>query len=99
MASESNNGASFYSDHEIVSTLNKDFQKYATLENNIWSLDGSLDILPDKAPYGDTGYVAESSNPMVTITFSSVLTQLVAWRYNRLGETYNEYALVVGLQR
>ena len=93
LASESNNGASFYSDHdEIVSTLNKDFQKYATLENNIWSLDGSLDILPDKAPYGDTGYVAESSNPMVTITFSSVLTQLVPGVTIVWSETYNEYA-------
>lgn len=93
LANESNNGATFYSDHtEIVSTLNKDFQKYATLENNMWSLDGSFNVLPDKAPYGDTGYVAESSNPMVTIAFPRVLTQLIPGVTIVWSETYNEHA-------
>ena len=93
LASESNNGAMFYSDHnEIVSTENKEFQKYATLENNLWSLDGSFDILPDKDPYGDTGYVAESDFPMVTIMFPSVRTQLVPGVTIVWSETYGEYA-------
>lgn len=93
LATESNNGALFYSDHTaIVDTTNKDFQKYATLENNIWSLDGSFDILPDKNPYGDTGYVGNAEFPMVTITFPSVRTQLVPGVTIVWSETYGEYA-------
>lgn len=93
LATESNNGAVFYSDHtEIVSTTNKDFQKYATLENNMWSLDGSFDVLPDKAPYGDTGYVSDAENPMITIMFPNVRTQLVPGVTIVWSETYEEYA-------
>ena len=93
LATESNNGAVFYSDHtEIVSTTNKDFQKYATLENNMWSLDGSFDVLPDKAPYGDAGYVADAENPMITIMFPNVRTQLVPGVTIVWSETYGEYA-------
>ena len=93
LASESNNGATFYSDHsEIVSTLSKSFTKYATLENNLWSLDGSFGVLPDKAPYGDTGYVAEAEYPMVTIMFPSVRTQMVPGVTIVWSETYGEYA-------
>lgn len=33
-----------------------DAAKYASLEHNLWSLDGSCEIMPDKAPF-DNGYV------------------------------------------
>ena len=93
LASESNNGAVFYSDHDaIVETTSKDFKKYATLENNLWSLDGSFDVLPDKTPYGDTGYVADAKSPMVTISFPSVRTDLVPGVTIVWSETYGEYA-------
>lgn len=93
LASESNNGSTFYSNHaDIISTANKRFKKYATLENNLWSLDGSFDILPDGEPYGDTGYVAEADYPMVTITFPSVRTQIVPGVTIVWSETYGEYA-------
>lgn len=93
LASASNNGATFFSDHtEIVSTATKDFKKYATLENNLWTLDGSFDFLPDKAPYGDTGYVAETEHPTLTISFPSVRTQLVPGVTIVWSETYGEYA-------
>lgn len=93
LASESNNGATFYSDHTaIVDTADKRFPKYATLENNMWSLDGSFEILPNNAPYGDTGYVAESDYPMVTITFPSVRNHLVPGITIIWSETYGEYA-------
>lgn len=92
-ATESNNGAMFYSDHTaVVDTGNKQFPKYATLENNIWSLDGSLGILPDKAPYGDTGYVANVEYPMVTIMFPEVMTQAVPGVSIVWSEAYGEYA-------
>lgn len=93
LASESNNGSLFYSNHAaITETTGKDFQKYATLENNLWALDGSLEILPDKAPYGDTGYVAEAEYPMVTVMFPSIRTQLVPGVTIVWSETYGEYA-------
>ena len=93
LASESNNGAMFYSDHSaILSTTNKNFPKYATLENNMWTLDGSFDIFPDNEPYGDTGYVADAENPMVTIVFPSVRTQLVPGVTIVWSEAYGEYA-------
>ena len=92
-ATASNNGATFYSNHAaIVDTTNKDFQKYATLENNMWSLDGSFAVLPDQAPYGDTGYVADAANPMVTIMFPSVRTELVPGITIVWSDTYGEYA-------
>jgi hypothetical protein len=93
LASATNNGALFYSDHDaITETTSKDFKKYATLENNIWSLDGSFEILPDKAPYGDTGYVADAEYPMVTIEFPSVRNQLVPGVTIIWSEEYGEYA-------
>lgn len=93
LANESNNGVVFYSDHtSIVDTTSKSFKKYATLENNLWSLDGSFDVLPDKAPYGDTGYVADAEYPTVTIAFPSVRTELVPGVTIIWSETYGEYA-------
>lgn len=93
LLTESNNGSVFYSDHEsIVETANKDFHKYATLENNIWALDGSCGILPSQAPYGDTGYVADAEYPMVTIMFPEVREQAVPGITIVWSETYGEYA-------
>lgn len=93
LASESNNGAIFYSDHAaIVDTDSKQFPKYATLENNLWVLDGSFEALPDKAPYGDTGYVANVEYPMVTIQFPDVRNQLVPGVTIIWSEAYGEYA-------
>lgn len=40
-------------DDQSVSSL------YATLEQNFWLLDGSMDILPDKAPYNYQSYVSQ----------------------------------------
>ena len=92
-ANESNNGSVFYSDHaSILKNIDNDRKKYATLENNIWTLDGSLSVLPDEAPYGDTGYIADAEYPMVTITFPNVRSHLVPGVTIVWSETYNEYA-------
>lgn len=93
LAAESNNGVTFFSDHTaIVETDNKQFPKYATLENNMWVLDGSFDALPDNAPYGDTGYVADAEFPMVTIQFPTVRNQIVPGVTIIWSEAYGEYA-------
>lgn len=99
LAMESNNGAAFFSDHEaIVDTTDRAFRKYATLENNIWSLDGSVEILPTAAPYGDTGYVSDGNDfPTVTIKLPSVRTQPIPGITIVFSETYGEYATRVRL--
>lgn len=92
LAEESNTGATFFSNHEaIVSTADVAHPKYATLENNLWALDGSFDIIPDSAPYGDTGYVADADYPMVTISFPSVRKQPIPGITIVWSETYGEY--------
>jgi len=60
--------------------------KYATLEHNIWGLDGGTEIIPDSAPYGDTGYISDvlsladgtyANNPVISIDFTKVHTPIV----------------------
>lgn len=92
LATESNNGATFFSDHAaIVANADVTRPKYATLENNLWVLDGSFETLPDTAPYGDTGYVADAEFPLVTISFPSPRTQPVPGVTIIWSETYGEY--------
>jgi len=70
----------------ITDITSKTPPKYATLEHNIWGLDGSLNVIPDSAPYGDTGYVGNvlstedgtfADNPVISIEFSEVHTPIV----------------------
>lgn len=93
LAVESNNGVTFYSDHTaIVETTDKVHPKYATLEHNLWKLDGSFAILPENEPYGDTGYVADVSNAEITISFPTVREYIVPGVTIVWSETYGEYA-------
>lgn len=96
-ASESNNGAMNYSDHEaILDVPYKDFRLYATLEHNMWGLDGEHEVLPDEAPYGATGFVSESfvdgKVPIVAISFDSVHDQAIPGITITWSSEYGEYA-------
>ena len=74
----------FYSQgNTIANGIAKLATKYATLEHNIWCLDGTLKIIPDSSPYGDNGYVGSvlsgsdctfSPPPVITVSFSKVYT-------------------------
>lgn len=97
-ASESNNGSAYFSDHEaIVETTPRTYRLYATLEHNIWGLDGENEIMPDTAPYGATGYVSQSlvrGTPIPIVTLSFGKTQelpipgiTIVW-----SSKYGEYA-------
>lgn len=55
--------------------------KYATLERNLWVLDGTFKGVPNGPPYGDNGYVGNvlsgadgtyTTIPTITISFSGV---------------------------
>lgn len=49
--------------------------KYATLEHNLWALDGTRNILPDAGPYSNTGYVSNiAETGSVTLTLPEVHT-------------------------
>lgn len=51
-------GEAFFSNIKkaIDTSAAGDAEKYASLEHNLWALDGSFEVMPDKAPF-DNGYV------------------------------------------
>jgi len=100
-ASASDNGSIYIANTpQIVSGVAKDIVPYATLEHNIWLLDGSRKIIPE-SDYGDTGYVSDIlSNetcgfdkiPIVEISFTEVHAPLIPGITITWGDAYNEYA-------
>lgn len=69
--------------------------KYATNELNLWSLDGTYEILPDTAPYGDTGYVSNiASTGSVTLKLPEVRISPISGVTVTWSDTYGEYPSV-----
>jgi len=101
-ATLTNNGTAGYAQAvDIVDTTNKSHPLYATLEENVWGLNGSFNVLPDAAPYGDTAYVSSmqsdsdgtfSSVPVITLSFSSVREQPIPGITITWSSAYEEYA-------
>lgn len=91
-ASATDNGSTSFSNTEkIVGTDEADIISYATLEQNLWLLDGKLNILPQSqsgdSSLGETGYVSNimsdengvfPSSPTITISFSKVHEEYVS---------------------
>ena len=96
-----NNGEMYYSDtNYIVSDGDKIVHPYATLEQNLWVLDGSREILPD-SDYGEVGYVSYAicddnglfiANPVVSINYSKVHTNPLQGITIRWSDFLTEYA-------
>lgn len=96
------NGEEFFSNAQtVVEEEVKDPQKYATLESNIWVLDGSLSLLPDAPPYGRNGYLSDwlcgndgsfTPQPVVTIQYSKAYQPLNPGMTIVWGTAYEEYA-------
>ena len=101
-ATAEDNGAIYISNTEqIVSEVDKEIVPYATLEQNLWVLDGSRVIIP-LSDYGDCGYISESicnengifeNLPIVTVNFSQVNVNLVPGVTIIWGNSYGEYAV------
>lgn len=69
--------------------------RYATNELNLWSLDGTYEISPDTAPYGDTGYVSNiASTGSVTLKLPEVRISPIAGVTVTWSDTYGEYPSV-----
>lgn len=70
-------------------------KKYATLEQNIWALDGTLNILPDDEPYSNAGYVSNTGDyGVVTLTLPSVQTEAISGVTITWSSEHNEYPMV-----
>jgi hypothetical protein len=69
--------------------------KYATNELNLWSLDGTCGIFPDKAPYDITGYVSNiASTGSVTLKLPEVRLSPIAGVTVTWSDTLGEYPSV-----
>lgn len=68
-------------------------KKYATLEPNLWALDGTRNILANNEPYSNVGYVSDTANNgSITLTLPRVHTTLIPGITITWSSEYNEYA-------
>lgn len=98
-ATTATNEEPFSEAENVTNTLDKEPEKYATLEHNMWGLDGSFDYF-DETPV-DPGYTTTmlsnadgsfSSIPTITIQFSSLRTTLIPGITIVWGDAFGEYA-------
>ena len=84
---------------KITNTLDKEPEKYATLEHNLWGLDGTFNYF-DETPV-DAGYTTSllsnadgsfSPVPTITIQFPTVRTTLIPGLTITWGNAFDEYA-------
>lgn len=101
-ASASDNGATYISNtSQVVSEVDRNIPPYATLEQNIWVLDGGNKILPT-SNVGDTGFISgvfsdnyavfSTGVPTITVSFTRVHKNPIPAITITWGKAYNEYA-------
>ena len=100
-ASATDNGHVYFADtNHIVSDGIKKINPYATLERNLWLLDGSRKVVP-ASNYGEVGFVDDgicssnrtfTANPIISINFSKVHTNLLQGVTIIWSDFLNEYA-------
>lgn len=101
-ATATSNGDLFIADTAaVVGAESQSPEQYGTCELNIWPLDGTAEIVPDSAPYGDNGYISNmasgedgsfSTQPALTVSFSSVFSAVIPGLTIVWSETYGEWA-------
>lgn len=76
----------------VVKELNN-VAKYATLEHNLWLLDGTHTVLPSSGTYENAGYVSDvESTGSVTVTFPTIRTNAVSGITVTWSQKFDEYA-------
>ena len=64
-----------------VTSANRVYPRYATMELNQWCLDGTATVMADTGPYTNAGYVSSSfcddGDPVLTINLSQIHTQII----------------------
>ena len=92
--SSGTNEAVFSNAGSLVSGLT-DIAKYATLEHNLWALDGTNTILPSTGAYDNAGYVSDiESTGSVTVSFPTIRTNAISGITITWSQKYGEYARV-----
>lgn len=102
-ATATDNGATYISNtSEVVSVVDPSVKPYATLEQNMWLLDGSRRNIPI-SDYKDGGYIGDVMSNVngyfatklstLTINFTKVHTQVIPGITIMWGTAYNEYAV------
>lgn len=96
------NGHESYSSTEhLTDETEKEQRQYATLEHNIWPLNGTAQILTDSGPYGNNGFIGNELSdedgkyavtPTITILFSQVFEAVIPGITITWAPAYNEYA-------
>lgn len=86
----------------LADGTDRDPKNFATLEYNLWSLNGTVGIVPDSGFNSDQGYIGEALSgtdgvfaetiPTITITFSKVFTELIPGLSITWATAYGEYA-------
>ena len=88
------NEATFSNAPGIVEGL-IDVAKYATLERNFWSLDGTTTILPSTGAYQNAGYVSNiESTGSVILSFPEPRTTAISGFTITWSEKHGEYAKI-----
>lgn len=101
-ATADDNGNVYFADDAdyVVSEVDKNIVPHATLERNLWVLDGTRQIVP-ASDYGENGYIGDvicgesrtfSKNPIITLNFSKVFTSLITGVTIGWSNTFEEYA-------
>jgi len=100
-ATASDNGTVYFANtSQIAQEVEKNIVRYATLEQNLCLLNGSLHEIP-LSNFGDTGYISQSlSNasgvfdvvPIIELTFSRVHQPVIPGITITWADTYDEYA-------
>lgn len=101
-ATAEHNGSAYFSDKAeyVVSEVDKNVDPHATLERNLWVLDGKREILP-ASNYGENGYIGDvicgasrtfSKNPIISVNFSKVFTDLITGVSIVWSNVFEEYA-------
>jgi hypothetical protein len=100
-ATATDNGHMAYSNvGQTTDGLDKSFTRFATLERNMWGLDGTWGIRPNEITE-DTGFVSNvlcgadcvfAVRPIITITFNSVYTTTIPGIAITWSSAYGEMA-------
>lgn len=101
-ATAEHNGSVYFSNEAdyVVSEVDKNIVPHATLERNLWVLDGSREILPT-SNYGENGFIGDvicdssrafSKSPIFSLNFSRVFTDLITGLSFVWSDTFDEYA-------
>ena len=100
-ASATDNGACYLANtSDVVRGLDRTVPNYATLEENLWLLDGNNDIVPD-SEWKDSGFIGDTLsnkdctfdvNPLIIISFSQVHTHVIPGVTVTWSEAFGEYA-------